>query len=453
MGGFTLEVDKADLDFAADQLGSVRDLVVKLKEKPRGTSNFFQLTGEATLTVDVDVNSLILGFNPSGSGSGDNADDDAYELRGSAIRFGYAEKNLHADGANAAAQTAHFNLDLAGALSKVTDNVAVHHQHSVWNNGTGILKSKAFPVGGVVVGLANVTDGTRTVTLKSGGADYTFEVQNNTQFGMTLYGSIEYNNAPARGSLTIATNFEPIDGQGIAEHGVLGAGANHKTSITVMINNAENFNKVQQIFVSRDVDGNGQIETGAGQGDESSGTGNLGAAVPTDGLDPATNDPDVFSLTLDLAGLAQDTAGGLGRLMRTEVENQLNASPLLKKWQITLDAITFDPVSDLSKFMRNLVQTDLDGPNSGGRTFPAPLKAGDTLIVKTPAALNLEVSPFAYSFNPTSNNAADSSEVTEFKMLNAINVFAVLKQAAAGADVYEHSVVNGASVLGNKRTA
>ena len=400
-GTFTMTqvANLASLNFLANARGELQNLVIRLKETPRGTANFFQLSQAATLEITCDLRKIIH-FTPESSV---DAEDDAYKLLLSRLQFGAAGNNVAEE---------KWKLDmkpaLAGDASLMNNAVYVaNDQQSQF-----FVKSRMFPVGGIVTSIAGLPDAENgvTVELKTSAdppATATFLAVENQQFGMTLYGHLVIDVGASHPTVTLNTTFEPdvVEGQT-----ALGAVVRGDGSVTINVLGADNFNTSQLLTV-----GNTNDDLAAGQLDHPQARGVNGAA-------PGASDADNFSLTLTVAALA----GALGDNMQQEVKKDLSAAKLIESFQVDIEGINQSPTSDFSKFLRNLVK-ERDGDEATEDQYKSPLKDGDTIIVRDPAAVSIEVKPFQYAFTPAGQGDTNA-QVQSFNVLHNVQVYAVLKQ-------------------------
>lgn len=400
-GTFTMTqvANLASLNFLANARGELQNLVIRLKETPRGTANFFQLSQAATLEITCDLRKIIH-FTPESSV---DAEDDAYKLLLSRLQFGAAGNNVAEE---------KWKLDmkpaLAGDASLMNNAVYVaNDQQSQF-----FVKSRMFPVGGIVTSIAGLPDAENgvTVELKTSAdppATATFLAVENQQFGMTLYGHLVIDVGASHPTVTLNTTFEPDVVEGQTALGAVGRGDG---SVTINVLGADNFNTSQLLTV-----GNTNDDLAAGQLDHPQASGVNGAA-------PGASDADNFSLTLTVAALA----GALGDNMQQEVKKDLSAAKLIESFQVDIEGINQSPTSDFSKFLRNLVK-ERDGDEATEDQYKSPLKDGDTIIVRDPAAVSIEVKPFQYAFTPAGQGDTNA-QVQSFNVLHNVQVYAVLKQ-------------------------
>ena len=407
-GTFTMTqvANLASLNFLANARGELQNLVIRLKETPRGTANFFQLSQAATLEITCDLRKIIQ-FTPESSV---DAEDDAYKLLLSRLQFG-------AGGNNVAEEK--WKLDMKPAL-------AAENGHTLMNNALYVadeqqsqyfVKSRMFPVGGIVTSIAGLPDAQNgvTVELKTSAnppATATFLVQDNQQFGMTLYGHLVIDVGASHPTVTLNTTFEPDVVEGQTALGAVGRGDG---SVTINVLGADNFNTSQLLTVGNSAD---DLAAGALVHDQASGVNGSGQEYGA----PGASDADNFSLTLTVAALA----GALGINMQNEVKKDLSAAKLIESFQVDIEGINQSPTSDFSKFLRNLVR-ERDGDEATEDQYKSPLKDGDTIIVRDPAAVSIEVKPFQYAFTPAGQGDTNA-QVQSFNVLHNVQVYAVLKQ-------------------------
>ena len=395
-GTFTLDtVD--DMSFLAGGLGEVRNLVVKMLETDRSTGNFVQLTHKAHLEVECDFAKFV-SFNAS-----DNVDDDAYQFLGITLTNDSAvepdvSKHVSSD---------KFKLDLNPALAAGEGApLSGASQRATYANS--VLSSYSFPSGAVLIDLGShssmsgLSAADRVVTVGASGvngATATYQVNaDKTLIGMTLFAKVIVNCANVSGSPTISSTatFSPSGN-------ILGAGTGIHDSVTIHLINQEDFTTAQDIAV-----GLGSNTTGSLVG------------LDVNQANPDANSPDDFDVTIGLASLGgEGDAGSVGKSMIDGIianVGTMNGGKLLEKFTISVQQIDFDTGSDFSGYMRALA-TDAN------RDAPLPINDNEKFIIQTPAKINLNITPFAYSFQ----SAGLASNVAAFKLIDEMEVYAVLK--------------------------
>lgn len=388
-GTFSL-VTQNTFNFLAAEDGEVRDLIIRLAEADRNTGNFVQLSHAASLKIQCDMRKMI---NFQSSSSTDTLDD-AYELRPC--------KLVHGDGLANSVPKTNWVLSLAPALANGSGFIA---DKATYNSGTKKLTSHFVPVGAVLVALPDLSASGGSVQLTAnGGQAATFQVATgNSQFGLSLFGQLEYDEASVNqgsGTLSVAATFDPPAGASII------GGAGRHNEITVTLLNVEDFRTAQRAVIKRQ-DGQSGSYSNANADDNSL----------------AATDADDFDLVVGLSDLgAENDAATVGGSMIAAIQGSVGGE-LLTSWEVNIGAIGSDTGSELSGFLRSLAHGA--GAAAAGRLPAEPLLDNETFIIRNTAPITVSLQPFNYTFGE-----ASSGSVASFNFINALPVHAVLEHKA-----------------------
>jgi len=423
-----------NFNFLADQLGEIRNLQLGLLETERGTGQFVQLVHKAYLEVECDFTKFI-NFNAS---STTHDDDDAYQLTGFTLTNDSAVTENSPNASPPVRRLINDNeyrLDIRPALDvgegaplTVTDQGPP--PRATYANE--VLSSYWFPVGAVLIDLESATgpagaipptNRNVTVGAASGSDNAIYQVDiDKTLVGMTLFGQVIITCSNVTGSpqLSAKATFDPTDtadGEG-ADANILGGGGD--SAITVTLLSQDDYTKAQKV-----------VFTSTQPGDTSTLVGNAHAIqLTTSGhhLQPGPNDADDFTITLTLAqlgGSADDDS--IGRSMIQEIQSSVNTNPkLLQAFTITATQIDFSTASEFSGYLRSLAANATAG---AARDPLMPILSGEKFIIQTPTTIDLAITPFQYAFDSRNGGggAGPTAPITQFKLLNAMEVYAVLK--------------------------
>lgn len=460
-GSFSLNTVQ-NLNFFEQNMGEVRNLLLKLLETPRETGNFVQLDHRAHLVIPCDFEKFIA-FNADSAGvttaSLDANEDDAYQFLGITLTNDRAVVGNGADNDPKIIASNQFKLDLDPELAAVDGNDDPLHvslkphtkpngdvvpPKAYYDSDTKMLISNWFPSGAVLVDLKstealenmekNVTVGSAVTSTAA-----TYQVDGDkTIVGMTLFAQITVNcnNQTGSPTLHVDATFQPSAPEGfVFVHGrdtVLGArdhtGLTHN-EITIHLIDEEDFTKAQKVVLARGDDTVGGF----------SGVGVTFTSTDADAntaANPQPNDADDFSITISLDDLGgANDPGTIGAKMVDAIKssvasvNQFGERNLLEKFTVTVDQIDFEAGSDFSGYMRALSQAGLDAANgvqaNNSRPPAMPVKEGEKFIIQTPASITLNITPFEYNF--TSEDY--TGNVQPFKIIDQMEVYAVLEHS------------------------
>ena len=398
-GSFSLStVD--DLDFLASGMGEVRNLLVKMLETDRSTGNFVQLNHKAHLEVECDFDKFV-SFNGSAE-----SDDDAYQFLGITLTNDPAVE----PDANKRLTDSQYKLDLKPALA-AGEGAPLSGASQKATYASDVLSSYWFPSGAVIIDLSShasmsgLDAADRVVNIGSSapvnGSAATYQVNaDKTLIGMTLFAKVNVNCANTSGSPTLSADASFAPSSGV----ILGGGSH--SAITIHLLNQEDHTKAQDVA----------IELQAGQ------TGEL-VGINVNQAAPGATEADDFDVTISIPSLGgEGDAGSIGKSMIDGIKASVNtcnpdgSNKLMEKFTIIVQQIDFETGSDFSGFMRTLA-------TESTRDQALPVKEGEKFIVQTPATINLTIKPFEYAFYSTDY----ASNVASFKLIDAMEVYAVLK--------------------------
>lgn len=447
-GTFSLNTVQ-NLNFFEQNMGEVRNLLLKLLETPRETGNFVQLDHRAHLVIPCDFEKFIA-FNADSAGvtttSLDANEDDAYQFLGITLTNDRAVVGNDAVNDPKLISSSQFKLDLHPELAAVDANNDPLHvslrPHTKPNNDvvppkayydsdTKMLISNWFPSGAVLVDLKNtealeameknVTVGS---AVNSDAATYQVDADK-TIVGMTLFAQITVNcnNTTGSPTLFVDATFQPSGDINLASGTVLGArdhtGLTHN-EITIHLINEEDFTKAQKVVLARGNDTVGQLKITPFTSDD---------ADANTAANPGPNDADDFSITISLNDLGgANDPGTIGAKMVDAIQssiasvNQFGDRHLLEKFTVTVDQIDFEAGSDFSGYMRALAAAST---NEQPRPANMPIREGEKFIVQNPASITLNITPFEYQFT----SADYTGNVEPFKIIDQMEVYAVLEHS------------------------
>lgn len=428
-----------NFNFLSDQLGQIRNLQLGLLETDRGTGEFVQLVHKAYLEVDCDFTKFI-NFNAS-STTDDN--DDAYQLTGFTLTN---DPTVTENSPNASPpvrrliKDTEYRLDIRPALAAnegapLTETDSGPPVRATYTIENEVLSSYWFPVGAVLIDLGSATgpagdipptNRSVTVGAASGSDNATYQVDvDKTLAGMTLFGQVIITCSNENGTpmLSAKATFDPTDSTDGEGSGAIILGGGGDSEITVTLLSQDDYTKAQKVVFTNTQSGDTDTLV------DNAGSNAIQLSNSAHPLQPGPNDPDDFTITLTLAELggSQD-ANTIGRSMISAIKGSVNANPrLLQAFTITATQIDFSTASEFSGYLRSLAA---NATVEAARDPLMPILSGEKFIIQTPATIDLAITPFQYTFDSRGGGgggAGPTTPVTQFKLLDAMEVYAVLK--------------------------
>ena len=426
-----------NFNFLGDQLGEIRNLQLGLLETDRGTGEFVQLVHKAYLEVQCDFTKFI-NFNAS---STTHDDDDAYQLTGFTLTNDPAvtENNPTAlPPVRRLITDSEYRLDIRPAL-EVSEGAPL----TVTDPGppvratyaNQVLSSYWFPVGAVLIDLGSATgpagpipatNRSVTVGAASGSDNANYQVDiDKTLAGMTLFGQviITCSNGTGTPMISAKATFDPTDSTDGEGPGAIILGGGGDSEITVTLLSQDDYTKAQKVVFTNTRSGDTDTLV-----EDNTGSNAIQLTNSVHPLQPGPNDADDFTITLTLTELGgSQNENTIGRSMISEIKTSVNANArLLQAFTITATQIDFSTASEFSGYLRSLAANATD---EAARDPLMPILSGEKFIIQTPTTIDLAITPFQYAFDSRKGGggAGPTAPVTQFKLLNAMEVYAVLK--------------------------